>query len=113
MSPEKTKTNPLGSGRNPRIAGEQSSPTAIRLTPSERERYAEAAAAAGLSLGEWIRAACGTYVSLNLPSDVIARAVIGVPPTKQEIDAARRKLADRIADAGLARSKKTPKKGGR
>ncbi|MCX5744696.1 MAG: hypothetical protein NT062_19590 [Proteobacteria bacterium] len=63
MSPAKTKRNPLGSGRNPRVAGElATSMTTLRLTPTERATYEAAATIEGQSLAEWIRAACSDRV---------------------------------------------------
>ena len=61
MAPAKTKTNPLGSGRNPR-KGEASSNVTIRLAPVELDTYRAAAVAADLTLGEWIRAACEAWL---------------------------------------------------
>jgi len=59
MSPEKTKRNPLGSGRHPRVAGEVADERiTMRLTASERTAYEAAAVVAGVTLGEWIRDTC-------------------------------------------------------
>lgn len=60
----KTKTNPLGSGRNPR-AGKPASTITIRLTDDERASYQAAAAEAGQTLGEWIRSACAASLTLT------------------------------------------------
>ncbi|MFN0248113.1 MAG: hypothetical protein ACKV2T_14580 [Kofleriaceae bacterium] len=62
MSPKKTKSNPLGAGRNPR-AGEPAKPFTFNLTTSERTRYQAAADADSKTLGEWIRAACEAQLS--------------------------------------------------
>jgi predicted HicB family RNase H-like nuclease len=53
----KTKSNPRGAGRLHR-AGEPSRSFTLKLTDSERERYRAAAAAAGISLSDWIRDCC-------------------------------------------------------
>lgn len=55
---EKTKTNPLGSGRLPRASVPADHKITIRLTDDERTAYQAAASAADQTLGEWIRAAC-------------------------------------------------------
>ena len=52
-----SKTNPHGAGRNPRL-GERASTLSLRLTPTERAAYQAAADRDGVTLGEWIRAAC-------------------------------------------------------
>jgi uncharacterized protein (DUF1778 family) len=46
-----------GAGRRPR-AGSPSRPIALRLSDEERARWEAAAAAAGLTLSEWIRSIC-------------------------------------------------------
>ncbi len=58
MSPEKTKTNPLGAGRNPRADKAAANKVTVRLTDAELATYQRAATGAGLSLADWIRAAC-------------------------------------------------------
>lgn len=63
MSPEKTKRNPLGSGRHPRVAGEVADERiTMRLTASERTAYEAAAVSAGVTLGEWIRDTCNAHL---------------------------------------------------
>jgi hypothetical protein len=57
VSPEKTKSNPLGAGRNPR-AGEAAAPFTLKLTAKEKATYQAAAELEKLSLASWIRAAC-------------------------------------------------------
>jgi len=57
MSPEKTKRNPRGAGRNPRD-GEASMVISMRLTPNEKVLYTYAATEAGMTLTEWIRDTC-------------------------------------------------------
>lgn len=59
VSPEKTATNPLGAGRNPRAGKPATVKVTIRLTETEHASYQAAATAEGLSLGEWLRAAAG------------------------------------------------------
>lgn len=54
---EKTKTNPLGSGRNPRAGQAADIRITIRLTANEHARYTAAATAAGKPLAEWLRGA--------------------------------------------------------
>lgn len=66
MSPEKTKTNPLGAGRNPR-AGEASINVTIRLAPTERDAYRHAAERAGITLSDWIRETCNRASSRTAP----------------------------------------------
>lgn len=61
VSPEKTPTNPRGAGRNAR-AGEAAINVTIRLAPSERDNYRRAAKRGGVTLGEWIRAACAAQL---------------------------------------------------
>lgn len=48
-------------GRKPR-GGEPSSLFAIRLTHEELAKYREAATAAGMSVSEWVRAACAAFL---------------------------------------------------
>ncbi len=62
MSPTKTKTNPLGAGRNPRAGEPADYRLTIRLTVAERAAYQLAAAAAELTLTEWVRAACAAMM---------------------------------------------------
>lgn len=63
MSPEKTKRNPLGSGRHSRVAGEVADERiTLRLTTSERTAYEAAAEAASVTLGEWIRDTCNAHL---------------------------------------------------
>ncbi len=57
MSPAKTKTNPLGAGRNPRADKPATHRVTIRLTPAEAKTYEAAAASEGITLAEWFRAA--------------------------------------------------------
>lgn len=58
VSPEKSKTNPLGAGRNPRAGEAATASLTVRLTSTERASYQDAAIAAGMKLGDWVRAAC-------------------------------------------------------
>jgi hypothetical protein len=62
MSPEKTKSNPLGAGRNPRAGAAANEKLTIRLTTKERADYELAAGREDVSLGEWIRAACAAQL---------------------------------------------------
>ncbi len=57
VSPAKTKSNPLGAGRNPRAGEAATIRIALRLTPKEHAAYLAAAKDAGMSIGEWLRAA--------------------------------------------------------
>lgn len=54
----KTKSNPLGAGRNPRAGGAATNKVTIRLTDAELATYRAAAEGSELSLTDWIRAAC-------------------------------------------------------
>jgi len=58
VSPEKTKTNPLGAGRNPRAGKPAVARVVVRLTDAELVAYQAAAKRDDLSLAVWIRAAC-------------------------------------------------------
>lgn len=60
VSPRRTKTNRRGLGRPPLPSGVEraSKNLTIRLTPSQHAAYEAASVAAGVSLGDWIRAAC-------------------------------------------------------
>ncbi len=60
VSPEKSKTNPLGAGRNPRAGEAATAKITIRLTPTEHAAYLVAAACEEFTLGDWIRAACAS-----------------------------------------------------
>lgn len=54
---EKTPSNPRGAGRYPRANKPTTTGITIRLTADERTRFGAAAESAGLTLGEWLRAA--------------------------------------------------------
>ncbi|MGE3460087.1 MAG: hypothetical protein AB7O24_33560 [Kofleriaceae bacterium] len=54
----RTKSNPLGAGRNPRAGEAATERVVVRLTASERAAYQAAAERDGLTLAEWIRASC-------------------------------------------------------
>ena len=58
MAALKTKTNPLGSGRNPRAGKAATKIIGLRVTDAERAAFQAAAEAAAVSLGEWIRTTC-------------------------------------------------------
>lgn len=49
----------------PRRAGDATTLIAVRLTPAEREIYEQEAAAAAQSLGEWIRTACESFMTVR------------------------------------------------
>lgn len=57
MAHPKTPTNPHGAGRAPRDK-EAARPQTIRMTPTERKQFNQAAKAEGLTFAEWVRAAC-------------------------------------------------------
>lgn len=58
VAPARTKSNPLGIGRNPRAREAAKINITFRLTPTESVAYRAAAEVEGLTLGDWIRAAC-------------------------------------------------------
>lgn len=58
MAAMKSKRNPLGAGRSPRAGEAAAHKVTIRLTDSERVAYRAAAEAQGVTVGDWIRAAC-------------------------------------------------------
>lgn len=58
MSPAKTKSNPLGAGRNPRAGEPATERVTLRLTEAEHASYTAAAVDAGKPLVAWVRDAC-------------------------------------------------------
>lgn len=58
MSPQKTRRNPLGAGRNPRAGEPANARITLRLTEAEHASYTAAAQAAGMPLVVWVRDAC-------------------------------------------------------
>lgn len=59
----KSKPHPTGGGRKPRAGSPATSLVAVRLTEKEHGIYRAEAEGEGVSLGEWIRAACALAMS--------------------------------------------------
>jgi hypothetical protein len=59
---KKTDDNPTGVGRNPRGSAAADTRVTIRLTDEEHARYTAAADTAGITLGQWLRAAAEAQI---------------------------------------------------